>query len=243
MWQLRVEEPKPWQQAGAKPLLRAAVVLKPAEHISRDTGVLGSAPNSGLCKVTASTRISSFQECFRITAVLDKQESNSYSFVFLLFVHLLEILKGLRVVMWWIESKLWIQEIFQKMEPVFSQEHSYESLNRDISLKILLCPITICLFFPHRNEWKVCKFPAPNNGRIPALLLLILLNYYTYGLCGRCSGLLRFRGQCELTDFGGVILCLQSLLCIWCCVLPAHGRDFSLGIVQLFSGMLLAKCV
>lgn len=37
---------------------------------------------------------------------------------------------------------------------------------------------------------------------------LILPNYYSHGRCAHYSMLLRFRSQCELTDFRGVILCL-----------------------------------
>lgn len=100
------------------------------------------------------------------------------------------------------------------------------------------------IFFPHTNEGKECKLPVPNNVRIPVLLLLILPNYYTHDLCGHCSVLLRLRGQCELTGFSGVILCPHGVSHVSdSAYLPAHGRDFSLRIIQLFSSLLLAKCI
>lgn len=82
--------------------------------------LLGDAPSSESYKVWASTTISSFQKCFLITGVLAKQESDSYSFVFLLFF-LLQ--KNLSVIIWWIENKFWVLEIFQKRKPMFSQGH------------------------------------------------------------------------------------------------------------------------
>lgn len=107
---------------------------------------------------------------------------------------------------------------------MFSQEHSYESLNRGISLKILLCLIT-SFFFPTGMRGRSVNFQS--------LIMeeFLLYSYWYYQITTQMvfvdTALCCWDSEASVDSLISVeVFCLHSLLCIWFCVPACSWKRF-----------------